>query len=208
MYKEDNKILRNKNLEQPDKTVLEKAKSIMPAKPRRKMNSRQIVALATSLAVIVAVIVCIPFMLPAQQAQENIPTSKLSVKIVESLEDFSKDNELNILYFTDSKRTIAYTYNNAIVFIEEKCEVNGVNVNLLIKINDNCKGLSFEKEVEYSKLLSNAMEYMLSGTIVYIVETEDYNFLTFSKDSNQYYISLSRYGNGDSWKTILEILLN
>lgn len=208
MYKEDNKILRNKNLEQPDKTVLEKAKSIMPAKPRRKMNSRQIVALATSLAVIVSVIVCIPFMLPAQQAQENIPTSKLSVKIVESLEDFNKDNGLNILYFTDNKQTIAYTYNNAIVFIEEKCVVNGVNVNLLIKINDNCKGLSFEKEVEYSKLLSNAVEYMLSETIVYIVETEDYNFLTFSKDSNQYYISLSRYGNGDSWKTILEILLN
>ena len=38
MYKEDNKILRNKNLEQPDKTVLEKAKSIMPAKTRRKIR--------------------------------------------------------------------------------------------------------------------------------------------------------------------------
>lgn len=208
MYKTDKKILTNKNLEQPDKTVLEKAKSIMPTKAQRKMNSRQIIALASSIAVIIAVIVCIPFMLPAQQAQESIPTSELSVITVESIEDFSKENGLNILYFADGEQTMAYTYNNEIVFIEEKCVVNGVNATLLVKISDNCKGLSFEKEIEYAELLSNSKEYVFFETVVYVAETKEFDILAFSKDSNQYYISLSHNGNGDYWKTILEKFLN
>ena len=75
-------------------------------------------------------------------------------------------------------------------------------------ISDNCKGLSFEKEIEYAELLSNSKEYVFFETVVYVAETKEFDILAFSKDSNQYYISLSHNGNGDYWKTILEKFLN
>lgn len=208
MYKNEKKILTNQNLEQPGKTVLEKAKSIMPAKPRRKMNARQIIALASSVAVIIAVIVCIPFMLPARQAQTIISTAELSAINVESIADFIRENGLDIQYFADAEQTTAYTYNHAIVLMEQKCTVYGTDITVLVRISEHCKGLSFEKEREYADLLSNAMEYELSESVVEVAEADATVFLTFQKDQNRYYMSLSQKGNDVDWKEILENFLN
>lgn len=208
MYKNEKKILTNQNLEQPGIAVLEKAKSIMPAKPRRKMNARQIIALASSVAVIIAVIVCIPFMLPARQSQTIISMAELSAINVESIADFIRENGLDIQYFADAEQTTAYTYNHAIVLMEQKCTVYGTDITVLVRISEHCKGLSFEKEREYADLLSNAMEYELSESVVEVAEADATVFLTFQKDQNRYYMSLSQKGNDVDWKTIIEIFLN
>ena len=95
MYKIDKEIMTNNNLDKPNKDVLEKAKSIMPEKKVRwNINARQIMALSTSLVIIIVMIVCIPFMLPANNGNKIIPNSELSIKFIESIEDFNKAIEI------------------------------------------------------------------------------------------------------------------
>ena len=65
-----------------------------------------------------------------------------------------------------------------------------------------------EKEREYADLLSNAMEYELSESVVEVAEADATVFLTFQKDQNRYYMSLSQKGNDVDWKEILENILN
>lgn len=209
MYKIDKEIMTNNNLDKPNKDVLEKAKSIMPEKKVRwNINARQITALATSLVIIIVMIVCIPFMLPANNGNKIIPNSELSIKFIESIEDFNKANDLNILYFETSEQVMVYAYQGIDIFVEEKCVVDGLNVMLLVKVNNNCNDISFEKETEYVELLNYANEYIISGTMVYVSKTSKIVFMSFTKDSYRYYISLLNDKNDDTWITILEKFLN
>ena len=209
MYKIDKEIMTNNNLDKPNKDVLEKAKSIMPEKKVRwNINARQITALATSLVIIIVMIVCIPFMLPANDGNKIIPNSELSIKFIESIEDFNKANDLNILYFETSEQVMVYAYQGIDIFVEEKCVVDGLNVMLLVKVNNNCNDISFEKETEYVELLNYANEYIISGTMVYLSKTSKIVFMSFTKDSYRYYISLLNDKNDDTWITILEKFLN
>ena len=209
MYKIDKEIMTNNNLDKPNKDVLEKAKSIMPEKKVRwNINARQITALATSLVIIIVMIVCIPFMLPANDGNKIIPNSELSIKFIESIEDFNKANDLNILYFETSEQVMVYAYQGIDIFVEEKCVVDGLNVMLLVKVNNNCNDISFEKETEYVELLNYANEYIISGTMVYVSKTSKIVFMSFTKDSYRYYISLLNDKNDDTWITILEKFLN
>ena len=209
MYKIDKEIMTNNNLDKPNKDVLEKAKSIMPEKKVRwNINARQITALATSLVIIIIMIVCIPFMLPANDGNKIIPNSELSIKFIESIEDFNKANDLNILYFETSEQVMVYAYQGIDIFVEEKCVVDGLNVMLLVKVNNNCNDISFEKETEYVELLNYANEYIISGTMVYVSKTSKIVFMSFTKDSYRYYISLLNDKNDDTWITILEKFLN
>ena len=209
MYKIDKEIMTNNNLDKPNKDVLEKAKSIMPEKKVRwNINARQITALSTSLVIIIVMIVCIPFMLPANNGNKIIPNSELSIKFIESIEDFNKANDLNILYFETSEQVMVYAYQGIDIFVEEKCVVDGLNVMLLVKVNNNCNDISFEKETEYVELLNYANEYILSGTMVYVSKTSKIVFMSFTKDSYRYYISLLNDKNDDTWITILEKFLN
>ena len=209
MYKIDKEIMTNNNLDKPNKDVLEKAKSIMPEKKVRwNINARQITALATSLVIIIIMIVCIPFMLPANDGNKIIPNSELSIKFIESIEDFNKANDLNILYFETSEQVMVYAYQGIDIFVEEKCVVDGLNVMLLVKVNNNCNDISFEKETEYVELLKYTNEYIISGTMVYVSKTSKIVFMSFTKDSYRYYISLLNDKNDDTWITILEKFLN
>lgn len=209
MYKIDKEIMTNNNLDKPNKDVLEKAKSIMPEKKVRwNINARQITALSTSLVIIIVMIVCIPFMLPANNGNKIIPNSELSIKFIESIEDFNKANDLNILYFETSEQVMVYAYQGIDIFVEEKCVVDGLNVMLLVKVNNNCNDISFEKETEYVELLNYANEYIISGTMVYVSKTSKIVFMSFTKDSYRYYISLLNDKNDDTWITILEKFLN
>ena len=209
MYKIDKEIMTNNNLDKPNKDVLEKAKSIMPEKKVRwNINARQITALATSLVIIIVMIVCIPFMLPANDGNKIIPNSELSIKFIESIEDFNKANDLNILYFETSEQVMVYAYQGIDIFVEEKCVVDGLNVMLLVKVNNNCNDISFEKETEYVELLKYTNEYIISGTMVYVSKTSKIVFMSFTKDSYRYYISLLNDKNDDTWITILEKFLN
>ena len=209
MYKIDKEIMTNNNLDKPNKDVLEKAKSIMPEKKVRwNINARQITALATSLVIIIVMIVCIPFMLPANNGNKIIPNSELSIKFIESIEDFNKANDLNILYFETSEQVMVYAYQGIDIFVEEKCVVDGLNVMLLVKVNNNCNDISFEKETEYVELLKYTNEYIISGTMVYVSKTSKIVFMSFTKDSYRYYISLLNDKNDDTWITILEKFLN
>ena len=209
MYKIDKEIMTNNNLDKPNKDVLEKAKSIMPEKKVRwNINARQITALSTSLVIIIVMIVCIPFMLPANDGNKIIPNSELSIKFIESIEDFNKANDLNILYFETSEQVMVYAYQGIDIFVEEKCVVDGLNVMLLVKVNNNCNDISFEKETEYVELLNYANEYIISGTMVYVSKTSKIVFMSFTKDSYRYYISLLNDKNDDTWITILEKFLN
>ena len=209
MYKIDKEIMTNNNLDKPNKDVLEKAKSIMPEKKVRwNINARQITALSTSLVIIIVMIVCIPFMLPANNGNKIIPNSELSIKFIESIEDFNKANDLNILYFETSEQVMVYAYQGIDIFVEEKCVVDGLNVMLLVKVNNNCNDISFEKETEYVELLNYANEYILSGTMVYVSKTSKIVFMSFTKDSYRYYISLLNDKNDDTLITILEKCLN
>ena len=209
MYKIDKEIMTNNNLDKPNKDVLEKAKSIMPEKKVRwNINARQITALSTSLVIIIVMIVCIPFMLPANNGNKIIPNSELSIKFIESIEDFNKANDLNILYFETSEQVMVYAYQGIDIFVEEKCVVDGLNVMLLVKVNNNCNYISFEKETEYVELLKYTNEYIISGTMVYVSKTSKIVFMSFTKDSYRYYISLLNDKNDDTWITILEKFLN
>ena len=209
MYKIDKEIMTNNNLDKPNKDVLEKAKSIMPEKKVRwNINARQIMALSTSLVIIIVMIVCIPFMLPANNGNKIIPNSELSIKFIESIEDFNKANDLNILYFETSEQVMVYAYQGIDIFVEEKCVVDGLNVMLLVKVNNNCNDISFEKETEYVELLKYTNEYIISGTMVYVSKTSKIVFMSFTKDSYRYYISLLNDKNDDTWITILEKFLN
>ena len=209
MYKIDKEIMTNNNLDKPNKDVLEKAKSIMPEKKVRwNINARQIMALSTSLVIIIVMIVCIPFMLPANDGNKIIPNSELSIKFIESIEDFNKANDLNILYFETSEQVMVYAYQGIDIFVEEKCVVDGLNVMLLVKVNNNCNDISFEKETEYVELLKYTNEYIISGTMVYVSKTSKIVFMSFTKDSYRYYISLLNDKNDDTWITILEKFLN
>ena len=209
MYKIDKEIMTNNNLDKPNKDVLEKAKSIMPEKKVRwNINARQITALSTSLVIIIVMIVCIPFMLPANNGNKIIPNSELSIKFIESIEDFNKANDLNILYFETSEQVMVYAYQGIDIFVEEKCVVDGLNVMLLGKVNNNCNDISFEKETEYVELLKYTNEYIISGTMVYVSKTSKIVFMSFTKDSYRYYISLLNDKNDDTWITILEKFLN
>ncbi len=209
MYKIDKEIMTNNNLDKPNKDVLEKAKSIMPEKKVRwNINARQITALSTSLVIIIVMIVCIPFMLPANNGNKIIPNSELSIKFIESIEDFNKANDLNILYFETSEQVMVYAYQGIDIFVEEKCVVDGLNVMLLVKVNNNCNDISFEKETEYVELLKYTNEYIISGTMVYVSKTSKIVFMSFTKDSYRYYISLLNDKNDDTWITILEKFLN
>ena len=209
MYKIDKEIMTNNNLDKPNKDVLEKAKSIMPEKKVRwNINARQITALSTSLVIIIVMIVCIPFMLPANDGNKIIPNSELSIKFIESIEDFNKADDLNILYFETSEQVMVYAYQGIDIFVEEKCVVDGLNVMLLVKVNNNCNDISFEKETEYVELLKYTNEYIISGTMVYVSKTSKIVFMSFTKDSYRYYISLLNDKNDDTWITILEKFLN
>lgn len=209
MYKIDKEIMTNNNLDKPNKDVLEKAKSIMPEKKVRwNINARQITALSTSLVIIIVMIVCIPFMLPANNGNKIIPNSELSIKFIESIEDFNKANDLNILYFETSEQVMVYAYQGIDIFVEEKCVVDGLNVMLLVKVNNNCNDISFEKETEYVELLKYTNEYIISDTMVYVSKTSKIVFMSFTKDSYRYYISLLNDKNDDTWITILEKFLN
>lgn len=209
MYKTDKKIIANNNLDKPDKYVLEKARSIMPQKRVcRKINAKQITALAASCFVIIAIIVCIPFMLPANDGAQNIPNSELSIKFIESIDDFNKANDLNILCFGTGEQIMLYEYNDTGVFVEEKCVVSGISATLLVKLNSSFNHLIFEKETKYIEQLDDASEHIVSGTLVYVSKTSQAVILSFKKDSYMYYMSLSNYEHDDAWLTILENFLN
>ena len=79
---------------------------------------------------------------------------------------------------------------------------------LLVKVNNNCNDISFEKETEYVELLKYTNEYIISGTMVYVSKTSKIVFMSFTKDSYRYYISLLNDKNDDTWITILEKFLN
>lgn len=209
MYKTDKKIITNNNLDKPDKDVLEKAKSIMPQKRVCwKINAKQITALAASCFVIIIIIVCIPFMLPANDGAQNIPNSELSIKFIESIDDFNKANDLNILCFGTGEQIMLYEYNDTGVFVEEKCVVNGISLTLLVKLNGSFNDLIFEKETKYIEQLDDASEHIVSGTLVYVSKTSQAVILSFTKDFYRYYMSLSNGEHDDAWLTILENFLN
>ena len=83
MYNNDKKIIENKNFEMPAESVLEKARAALPEKKeKRRVNRKLIFAIASSFVVIIAVIVSIPYMMPANRALDFVYTSQMQAESI------------------------------------------------------------------------------------------------------------------------------
>lgn len=208
MYNNDKKIIENKNLEMPAESVLEKARAALPEKKeKRRVNRKLIFAIASSFVVIIAVIVSIPYMMPANRALDFVYTSQMQAESIGSVKDYNEIEKTNILCFDESYKRIVpavkYVYDGKTAFIEEKCSIDEVEVSLLVKFYKNFTDCLFEKEEEYMAALNANTE--INGIDVFFSENEERMHLFFVVGDLKYYIKIS--DKSADWEKIVKEFL-
>ena len=187
MKKYEKEIFDNINLDAPDKSILDRAKSSMPEKRIRKLNSRQIFAIVSSCITVLVVLICIPFMNPASNDMPVIKTDELQSVQIQSI----AENYPPLFSFGSNYLTTEYLYNNTTVFIEEFSKINNTNVVLLVRFKDNYDNLLFQKQEDYSAFLTNAHELQLLDKKILWFKVNEKIYLYFSNQNFDYYAVLS-----------------
>ena len=207
MFNNEKKLLTNDNMEKPDEGVLKKARSSMrEKKSKQRLNIKQISAIASACAVLLVLIICIPFMLPASSAMSFVYNSDLYEEEIESISSFNEIENFDILHFNTSDLTTKYIYNNSIVLLEEYSTSGNTHIKMLVKFDDNCRGLSFQKEEEYTANMQNSKESVICKTSILYSENCDNVCVNFTKHEFSYYVLL--VGETSNWQKFIEQLLN
>lgn len=205
--KYDKDILNNKNLDAPTDNVLHKAKSILPQKKQAaKFNSKQIIAFVSACAVILVVIICIPFMMPANNELPFVKNTDLEIKEMESIDIYNKNENEQLLHFDSCEASYQYIYCGKTVFIEEVSLQNDVKITLLVEFIENTIDYIFEKQNEYLNFLNATESCDIGNIVVYWFDNGDIICLTFNHNGYKYYMKID--DNSLNWQELLKNLLN
>ena len=123
-------------------SVLDKAKAEM-GKSEKRVKKVRVAALASVCAVIIAVLVCLPVLLPHHaQEPQFVPNENLS-EIIIGREDLNEE----IMFFdTKPQDSALYEYNGKKVFYVEHCNIEGVSVDFIVKFAEGNGDYIFEAE--------------------------------------------------------------
>lgn len=205
--KYDKDILNNKNLDAPTDNVLHKAKSILPQKKQvAKFNSKQVIAFVSACAVILVVIICIPFMMPANNDLPFVKNTDLEIKELESIDIYNKSENKQLLCFDTCEASYQYIYCGKTVFIEEVSYQNDAKITLLVEFVENTVGYVFEKQNEYLDFLNGTESCDIDNNVVYWFDNGNIIYLTFNHNDYNYYMKIDN--NSLNWQELLKKILN
>lgn len=179
-------------------SVLDKAKAEM-GKSEKRVKKVRVAALASVCAVIIAVLVCLPVLLPHHaQEPQFVPNKNLS-EIIIGREDLNEE----IMFFdTKPQDSALYEYNGKKVFYVEHCNIEGVSVDFIVKFAEGNGDYIFETEED---IWDNAPEELkteeLSGREM-TFGIGDNTFIRFIDGGCEYFVTIE--GNYPDWREFLQ----
>lgn len=205
--KREEKLLKNKNMDMPPDSVLDKAKAeFSNDNAKRKINYKRVVACSSILLAILIIAICIPMMIPHNSAMEYVTNDMLTVERIGSIADYNDENKTAILHFDERNFSDSYVYDGKVVFLEEVSTIDNTNAVLLIELKKNSIDRIYQKPERFNEKLLTPAKTVIGGfTVFYSTDETDF-YATFSDDDFTYYIKLS--GEISDWELFLKKLIN
>lgn len=204
MNRFEKEILNNKNLEAPSENVLDRAKSAMPEKSRKKLGSKQIFAIVSACIIVLIICSTIPAMIPANSEDDFVYNKDLTAYQMSQI-DQSVLSGGDYLYFENFDTLYQYEYQDEIVLVEEFSTINGAKIAMLIHLDNHRIGYSYEKEEEYSQYLYATEMMHINEIDVYWKNVQGRIYASFNLNNNYYYLRIADAES--SWQNLIEEFL-
>ncbi len=204
MFREEKKIIANKNMDMPPKSVLDKAKQSMKGEGgKKKLSWKKGIAIATPIISIVFVLSTIPAWFPSEYddpRQYIYNDSLISVNV--SSTSMEVIDWQSAIHFEEYDSVTMHAYNDQLVMLEQFATLNGAKIRLLID-------LSFA-QYEYEKIENYDLGTYKNITEINGVEigyeyVDEKLFIRFYDGKRIYRMIFE--DKCDDWKNIIETLL-
>ena len=109
--------------------------------------------------------------------ENDVHRDDMAIESITSIEQYNKENGTAFKHFDNSKNSTAYFYNDKLVFIEEDCVIDGVEVSMAVTVHESTFGIDYIDifDKEYTPSIKDAsMERYNDNTHILIYKGKTY----------------------------------
>lgn len=109
--------------------------------------------------------------------ENDVHRDDMAIESITSIEQYNKENGTAFKHFDNSKNSTAYFYNDKLVFIEEDCVIDGVEVSMVVTVHESTFGIDYIDifDKEYTPSIKDApMERYNDNAYVQILDGKTY----------------------------------